>query len=95
MGIDAWSRVIQKNEEQKQLPPELNAMNVDVHSQELAMAIFWGLASKFEHLIVAINAVLDIEKLTINFSKSHLLKDEQRTSNSGPAPRNEIDSALH
>lgn len=57
---------------------DLKAMNAIAFDQELAMKSLCGLSSQFEHLIVAIDAAADDEKLTIKFLKSRLIQGEQQ-----------------
>lgn len=64
----------------RQLAADLKAVDTDVEDQELAMTVLCGLPSKFEHLIVAIDAVADDKTLTLEFVRSRLLQEEQRMS---------------
>lgn len=45
-----------------------------------AMPNLCGSPSKFKHLIVEIDAMIDDEQLTLDFIKTHLLQEEQRMS---------------
>lgn len=76
MGPD--ERIIPYINRAKQLCTDLKAMDAVVTDQELAMTVLCGLPSKYEHLIVAIDAVADDEKLTLEFVKSRLIQEEQR-----------------
>lgn len=59
MKMDEIKRTIQYVNRAEQLDTDINAMEVDVHNQELATKILCNLPSKFEHLIVATDAVAD------------------------------------
>lgn len=94
MKMDVSERVIQIINRTKQLATDLKAMEVNVHDQEFAMIILCGLPSKFEHLIVAINAHADDKKLSLDFVKSRLLRKEQRMSDRGVATKYATKSVL-
>lgn len=51
-------------------------MDATVTDQELAMTVSCVLPSKYEHLIVAVDAVVDVEKLTLEFVKCILIQEE-------------------
>lgn len=62
----------------RQLASDLRAMDVEISDQEMAMTVLCGLTTKFDHLIVAIDAVADDVTLTMDFVKSRLLQEEER-----------------
>jgi len=79
----------------RQLAADLKSMDAIVTDQEIAMTVLCGLPAKFEHLIVAIDAVANDEKLTMDFVKSRLLQEEQRIIDRTPFPTKPSgDSAL-
>lgn len=80
MNMVVSARVIQYINCEKQLPTDLNAMDVDMRDEELAMTVLCRLLSKLEHLIVAIDALGADKELTLDFVKTRLLQDEQRMS---------------
>jgi hypothetical protein len=55
-------------------------MDPKMDETEVAVAILNCLPAKYDHLIVALNALGDDAKLTLDFTKSHLLQEEQRKS---------------
>ena len=64
-----------------QLAARLKSMNVDIDDKEMAMAVLNGLPARFESLIVALDALGNEEKMfTLEFVKSRLLQEEQRTA---------------
>ena len=67
----------------RQLSADCKAMSVHIDDQDIAMTVLCGLPAKFEHLIVAIDAVADDTKLTMDFVKSRLLQEEQRMVDRG------------
>lgn len=58
----------------RQLGADLKATDVTISDQEAAMTILCGLLYWFEYLIVAIDAVSDDEKLTMELVKIRLLQ---------------------
>lgn len=62
----------------KQFCTELKAVNATVTEQVFAMTVLCGLPSRYEHLIVAIDAVADLEKLILEFAKCRLILKEHR-----------------
>ena len=73
----------------RQLAADLKAMDVKVEDGDIAMTVLCGLPSKYEHLIVAIDAATGDSSLTMDFVKSRLLQEEQRMTDrdkSKPAP---------
>lgn len=61
-----------------QLAADLKSMRAQFADQEVAMTILSGLLRRFEHLIVAIDAVVDDKTLTTEFLKSRLIIEEQQ-----------------
>ena len=61
----------------------LTARLVVIDDTEIAMTVLCGLSEKYEHLIVAIDAVADDDTLTMDFVKRRLLQDEQRILDRG------------
>lgn len=94
MKMDDNERNIQYINRAKQLAFDLKRMVVDLHDQEVPTTILCGPPSKFEHLIVSIDAVADDEKLTLDFVKSRLLQKEQRMSDRRSPSKRIVDSAL-
>jgi gag-polypeptide of LTR copia-type len=62
----------------RQISDELKSMDVNIDEAEVAMAVLNGLPPKYDRLIVALDALGDDTKLTLEFTKSHLLQEEQR-----------------
>ena len=62
----------------KHLAANLKAIDVRIDDEELAMAVLMGLPSRFDNLIVALDALGDTEKFTFDYVKSRLLQEEQR-----------------
>lgn len=62
---------------------ECQGKNVAIDDQEIAMIVLCALAQKYEHLIVAIDAVADDDILSLDFVKSRLLQDEPRIVHRG------------
>jgi Zinc knuckle len=52
-------------------------MDVNIET-EVATAVLNGLPPKYDHLIVALDALGDDTKLTLEFTESHLLQEKQR-----------------
>lgn len=77
----------------RQLAAECKAMDVIIDYQDVAMTVLCGLLPKYEHLIVAIDAVVDDENLTIDFVKSLLLQEERRIAECEDV-KPSVDSAL-
>ena len=74
----------------KQLAARLKSMNVSIDDKEMAMAVLNGLPTRFESLIVALDALGNEDKMfTLEFVKSRLLQEEQRA-----AMKSSSDSAL-
>lgn len=69
------------------------SMESQVSNQEIAMTMPCGLHAKFEHLIVAIDAVVDDGTLTTDFVENRLLQEEQRMAERGSGATSN-DSAL-
>jgi gag-polypeptide of LTR copia-type len=61
------------------LTEELKAMGVTIDEEEVAMAVLNGLPPKYDHLIVALDTMGDDAKLTLEFTRSRLMKEEQRS----------------
>jgi gag-polypeptide of LTR copia-type len=62
----------------RQISDELKSMDVNIDETEVAMAVLNGLPPKYDHLIVALDALVDDTKLTMELTKSRLLQEEQR-----------------
>ena len=62
----------------RQIAADCKAMGVNIDDKDIAMTVLCGLPDKYEHLIVAIDAVADDDTLTMDFVKSRLLQEEQR-----------------
>ena len=59
----------------------LKSMGVDVDDQETAMAVLNGLPPRYDSLIVALDALGNEDRLfTLDFVKSRLLQEEQRSN---------------
>lgn len=76
----------------KQLCTDLKAMSVTVTDQELALTVLCALRSNYEHLIVAIDAVADDEKLTIEFVKSR--QKEKQNMKRSKSTNTQLDLAM-
>jgi gag-polypeptide of LTR copia-type len=63
----------------KQLNEELKAMGVIIDEEEVDMAVLNGFPPKYDHLIVALDTLGDDAKLTLEFTKSRLMQEEQRS----------------
>lgn len=87
-------RVIPFINRAKQLSTDLKAMDAKVTNPELAMTVLCGLASKYEHSIVAIDAIPDDENLTLWFVKSRLIQEESRIMEPSKSPDTQPDPAL-
>lgn len=72
MKMDENEPIIEYVNRSKQLAADLKAMDVNMHDQEPAITILCGLPSKFENLMVAIDANEDDEKLKLDFARSRL-----------------------
>ncbi|CDF37707.1 unnamed protein product [Chondrus crispus] len=65
----------------KQLAARLQSMSVEIDDKEIAMAVLNGLPSRFDNLIVALDALGNEDKVFgLEFVKSRLLQEEQRES---------------
>ena len=65
----------------KQLAGILKSMSVNIDDKEMAMAVLNGLPTRFEALIVALDALGNEEKIfSLDFVKSRLLQEEQRAN---------------
>ncbi|CDF32368.1 unnamed protein product [Chondrus crispus] len=65
----------------KQLAARLQSMSVEIDDKEIAMAVLNGLPSRFDNLIVALDALGNEDKVfELEFVKSRLLQEEQRES---------------
>lgn len=53
-------------------------MDAIVSGQELSVTVLCRLSNKLEHFIIAIDAVADDEKLTVQFVRSRLIQKERR-----------------
>jgi hypothetical protein len=53
-----------------QIAEELKSMDAKIDETEVAMAVLNGLPSKYDHLIVALDALRDDAKLTTEFTKA-------------------------
>ena len=62
----------------RQLAADCKAMDVPIDDTEMAMTVLCGLPSKFDNLIVAIDAATADTSLSMDFVKSRLLQEEQR-----------------
>jgi gag-polypeptide of LTR copia-type len=62
----------------RQIAEELKSMDAKIDETEVAMAVLNGLPSMYDHLLVALDAIGDDTKLTMEFTKSRLLQEEQR-----------------
>lgn len=62
----------------KQLCTDLKAKGATVTDEELSMTVLCGLHEKYDHLIVAIDAVADDVKLTLEFVKSRLIQEDKK-----------------
>lgn len=65
----------------KQLLSDLKAMDVDLSDQEVSMTVLCGLSSRFEHLIVAFDALGEDARPSLDFVESRPLQEEQRMMN--------------
>jgi hypothetical protein len=54
-------------------------MDVTIDEEEVAMAVLNGLPPKYDHLIVVLDTMGDDAKLTLQFTKSRLMQEEQRS----------------
>lgn len=77
----------------RHLAANLKEMESSLSDQDLSMTVLSGLSSRFEHLIVAIDAAAYDSKLTMDFAKSRLLQEEQRMTYLTPE-HSSRDSAL-
>lgn len=73
MKKDVTECVIQIIDRVKQLATGLKAMDFDVHNQRLAMKILCWFPFKLEHHIVAIDALVIMVKLILDFVGSSSL----------------------
>ena len=65
----------------KHLAAKLKSMSVHIDDKEMAMAVLNGLPSRFDSLIVALDALGNEDKVFgLDFVKSRLLQEEQRES---------------
>lgn len=87
-------RVILYTNRAKQLCIDLKTMDVTMTDQEYAMTVLYGLPSKYEHIIVAVEVDADDEKLTLEFVKNRLIQKEQRNMERFKAPDKQPDLAL-
>ena len=71
----------------RQLSYDCKALDISIDDKDVAMTVLCGLPQKYEHLIVAIDAVATDTTLTLDFVKSRLLQEEQRMQE-----RNEVQS---
>ena len=62
----------------RQLAADCKAMDVPIDDTEMAMTMLCGLPSKYDNLIVAIDAATADTSLSMDFVKSRLLQEEQR-----------------
>lgn len=62
----------------KQLCTDSKAMDAVTSDQELTMTVLCELPKLFEHLIVSIDAVADVEKATFEFVGSRPIREERR-----------------
>jgi hypothetical protein len=62
----------------RQIAEEFKSMDAKIDETEVSMAVLNGLPPKNDHLIVALDAFGDDAKLTMEFTKSHMLQEEQR-----------------
>lgn len=67
----------------RQLASDCKAMDVKIDDKDIAMTVLCGLPSRYEHLIVAIDAAADDKTLSLEFVKSRLLQEEQRMLDRG------------
>ena len=59
----------------KQLNEELKAINDTIDKEEVAMAVLNGLPPKYDHLIAALDALVDNAKLTVKLTNSRLMQE--------------------
>jgi hypothetical protein len=52
-------------------------MDVTIDEEEVAMAVLNGLPPKYDNLIVALDTICDDTKLTLEFTKSRSMQEEQ------------------
>ena len=65
----------------KQMAGILKSMSVNIDEKEIAMAVLNGLPTRFEALIVALDALGNEEKIfSLDFVKSRLLQEERRAN---------------
>lgn len=62
----------------RQLAADCKAMDVPIDDTEMAMTVLCGLTTKYDNLIVAIDAATADTCLSMDFVKSRLLQEEQR-----------------
>ena len=62
----------------RQIAADCKAMDVPIDDTEMEMTVLCGLPSKFDNLIVAIDAATADTSLSMDFVKSRLLQEEQR-----------------
>ena len=78
-----------------QLAAKLKSMKVEIDDKEIAMAVLNGLPSRFESLIVALDALGSEDKMfSLEFFKSRLLQKEQRAEMKDKSSTSNKDSAL-
>ena len=77
--MDEGEKVLAYINRVQHLASVLKSMNVTIDDKEMAMAVLNGLPSRFDGLIVALDALGNEDKIfTLDFVKSRLLQEEQR-----------------
>jgi len=77
----------------RNLGENLNAMSGEVMEMDVAMSVLNGLTSKYENLLVALDAKGE-DELILEFVKSRLLQEERRQADKSPAKKRIGDIAL-
>jgi len=70
----------------RNLGENLKATGGDVTELDVAMSVLNGLTSKYENVLVALDAKGE-DKLSLDFVKSRLLQEERRQADKSPAPK--------
>jgi len=77
----------------RNLGENLKAMGGEVTEMDVAMSVLNGLTSKYENLLVALDAKGE-DELSLDFVKSRLLQEERRQADKSPATKRIGDMAL-
>jgi len=77
----------------RNLGENLKAMGSEVTEMEVAMSVLNGVTSKYENLLVALDAKGE-DELSLDFVKSRLLQEEQRQADKSPSTKRIGDMAL-